>query len=510
VNLGFTPKNKKRYSLLLHSIMVSLHLDTRSERSFWRGQKVPIPSLFRPQSISSEGRGTPPSRRRQQQRQQHQNEFASSWTQQSLSSPSTTSKRNQVLRVQNSPPSAMTVKAGNSRCAATPPPPTFTRTGNADRKSSLDSAMGKMARPSLLGSTNKRLQSLVQSLGSATKANPATSSPNHGLAPAACSPQRHLDQLLQQRGYTATTFRSLETAYFQSPTPFQTASHGRDVMFAVRSNNTPNLRQLMPYLSWNPCTSKGESIWHMVCRQGSLEQLQVLLEHYEQQHGEGTCLFPAVDHYGRTVLHNACWAPEPALDVVQCLLDRNPALLFLRDSRGALPLSYIHCQHWPLWIDFLNEHVPQWFPAVKRSTSTTGETLTNYERGLALARQPPSAMPRIEALPTDWTLDQVALLAAGQISLDQRQEGTGEEHCYCTPIEHISGSLEDVDSDISDIDDSSVSTAVGFGGWDEASLTGKEGAESNGFIMRGLSWTFGEAKPAANHITSPESCKVLF
>lgn len=116
-------------------------------------------------------------------------------------------------------------------------------------------------------------------------------------------------------------------------------------------------------LSPNACNTYGESIIHYVCRRADVRKLQVLLEH--------GCSVQVCDDYGRTPMHDACWAPEPAFDVVQLLLLEDPRLFCITDARGLTPLSYVHKDHWPEWVAFLEKNKDHYWP--QRDIATLGE-----------------------------------------------------------------------------------------------------------------------------------------
>lgn len=52
------------------------------------------------------------------------------------------------------------------------------------------------------------------------------------------------------------------------------------------------------------------------------------------------------DDYGRTLLHDAFWAKDTAVEVVQTILARDPDMLFLANARGALPMGYMIREHY--------------------------------------------------------------------------------------------------------------------------------------------------------------------
>ena len=94
----------------------------------------------------------------------------------------------------------------------------------------------------------------------------------------------------------------------------------------------------------------------MVCRRGDADLLQIMLD-------VGSTVQVA-DDYGRTPLHDACWAATPSFDTVELIADRDITLFHMTDSRGAVPLSYVRREHWPEWIEFLENKKDKWWPPV--------------------------------------------------------------------------------------------------------------------------------------------------
>jgi Ankyrin repeats (3 copies) len=172
------------------------------------------------------------------------------------------------------------------------------------------------------------------------------------------SPQDFLDALVANRGYPTTRYATLQTAFYCQPTALQQASYSRYLIDLVKANDTQTLQAcLTSGLSVNPCNTFGESLLHMVCRRGDAALLSLMLE-------AGTDLHVA-DDYGRTPLHDACWAPSLFPDVLSLLLRQNPAnvsMFFLQDARGSLPLSYVRKEHWADWILFLDRDKDLYWP----------------------------------------------------------------------------------------------------------------------------------------------------
>ena len=174
-----------------------------------------------------------------------------------------------------------------------------------------------------------------------------------------------LVQLLEERGYTALpTYDTLKTSYYSPPTAWQLASHGPKVAEMLKTNDVVGMCEALAVagLSPNPCNSYGESLVHMACRRGHVVLLQLMVD-------AGASL-QICDDYGRTPLHDACWAAQPAFDIVKRLtLDCDRAMWFLRDTRGSLPLSYVHKDHEAEWKSWMEANIDAMFPAL----STNGE-----------------------------------------------------------------------------------------------------------------------------------------
>ena len=170
-------------------------------------------------------------------------------------------------------------------------------------------------------------------------------------------------------------FCSLHGGYHCRPSPLQVASHGTELVKAVRRSEADKLDKLLRCgLSPNPCNSFGESIVHMVCRRGDHKLLQVLLNH-------GSSL-QVTDDFGRTPLHDACWTAEPFFELVEMVLQHDRRLINITDCRGSLPLAYVSKKHWESWIEFLDNKKDVFWPV--RDASKEGE-----EASPELTNEPP-------------------------------------------------------------------------------------------------------------------------
>jgi ankyrin repeat protein len=163
--------------------------------------------------------------------------------------------------------------------------------------------------------------------------------------------------MMKKRGYSTKRYNTLQTSYHNKPTPLQKASYDVHLISLIKSHNTDDLHNILQSgISPNPCNNYGESLVHMVCRRGDEELLQIMIQN-------GCCIHVA-DDYGRTPLHDACWAASPAFPTVELLLNKDVMLLQMTDCRGFLPLSYVRKDHWEQWNDFLRTKKDTYWPKV--------------------------------------------------------------------------------------------------------------------------------------------------
>jgi Ankyrin repeats (3 copies) len=203
------------------------------------------------------------------------------------------------------------------------------------------------------------------------------------IVPEPLSPQQYLDAMIRSRGYSVTTYATLQSAYYNEPSPLQDASYGVYLIGLVTSGDTEGLRSVLAAgLSTNPSNSHGESLLHMICRRGDNKLLSVMLA--------AGCDVQVADDYGRTPLHDACWAAKPAFDVVEKLVEKDSRLFYLTDSRGAVPLSYVRKEHWPQWLQFLESKKDVYWP--RRHIEQPAPALTLEQPNTRLAPQPENAL----------------------------------------------------------------------------------------------------------------------
>jgi hypothetical protein len=172
------------------------------------------------------------------------------------------------------------------------------------------------------------------------------------------SPQAYLDALIHSRGYSTRRFTTLQSAYYNKPTPLQQASYDSHLLEVTRKRDFDKLKSVLSSgISPNPCNQYGESMVHMVCRLGDHALLECFVEN--------GCSLQVSDDYGRTPLHDACWAATPALETVKLILEADPRLIHMADSRGSLPFAYVRKEDWSVWIDFIEENKDVFWPLIK-------------------------------------------------------------------------------------------------------------------------------------------------
>ena len=282
--------------------------------------------------------------------------------------------------------------------------------------------------------------------------------------------QDYFDSLLRERGYhNVRTYNTLSTGYYHRPTELQLASYGPKVLELVKTNNISGMYEALTVagLSPNPCNAYGESLVHMACRRGYTELLNLMVH-------AGAAL-QICDDYGRTPLHDACWtgAAQPALDIVhQLTVDCDRCMWFLKDSRGALPLSCVDKDHVKQWKDWLDAHMDSMFPpmhcADNHANPVTNKLLLvhpqNESRGispLSVSAPISASLMKLEPL----SVELIQMVAKGALSPREARvmseianRGEDEE----TVADTIT-TLDDDDDDESDWDDDSSSDLSSVG-----------------------------------------------
>jgi hypothetical protein len=241
--------------------------------------------------------------------------------------------------------------------------------------------------------------------------------------------------MVRSQGYSTRRFKTLQSAYYNKPSPLQRASYELYMIDVVKAFDHDTLASAMEAgLSPNPCNAYAESLVHMVSRRGDAKGLQILIDN--------GCNLQVADDYGRTPLHDCCWAADPAFDVAELIMAVDPRLFYMTDLRGSVPLSYVRKEHWPLWIDYLESKKDMLWP--KRSVKTDGAegapALTLLDADSRPLQDPENALP----------VEMAAMIASGKMTPEEAQVLKGDKTERTCDFD---SSDEDDDSDYETEDD---------------------------------------------------------
>ena len=145
-------------------------------------------------------------------------------------------------------------------------------------------------------------------------------------------------------------------SYFPTISEEQMAGYNTELVQIARSNDVTALQEYYKTHgreSLNCFNRFGEGLLNMACRRGFTDMVQFLLS-------AGIHLPVRVrDDGGRTPLHDACWYPEPQLDVCTMIIQQDPSLLLVADKRGYTPFQYARKSDWLVWRKFLVQNLDQ-------------------------------------------------------------------------------------------------------------------------------------------------------
>jgi hypothetical protein len=245
-----------------------------------------------------------------------------------------------------------------------------------------------------------------------------------------------MDAMIRSQGYSTRRFKTLQSAYYNKPSPLQMASYELHMINVVKAFDHETLAAAMESgLSPNPCNAYAESLVHMVSRRGDAEALQILVDN--------GCNLQVADDYGRTPLHDCCWAADPAFEVADIILAVDPRLFYMTDSRGAVPLSYVRKEHWPLWIEYLESKKDALWPM--RDLKTDGE-----EDAPALTLLEANTRPMVDP-ENALTVELAAMVASGKMKPDEakylKYDQNEDSTCDSSESDSDSDGDSDYDSD---------------------------------------------------------------
>mmetsp|Transcript_10996 Transcript_10996/g.20962 ORF Transcript_10996/g.20962 Transcript_10996/m.20962 type:complete len:265 (-) Transcript_10996:26-820(-) len=136
---------------------------------------------------------------------------------------------------------------------------------------------------------------------------------------------------------------------FTKPTQEELLAYNTEVVQAVRSRDMEKLKQVRSKgQSLQCCNRFGESLIHMACRRGYGDVVSFLVE-------EANVSIHIQDDFGRTPMHDACWASVPNFEVMDILIRKEAGLLLVSDIRGHTPFDYARREHWGKWVSFLKQ-----------------------------------------------------------------------------------------------------------------------------------------------------------
>lgn len=163
------------------------------------------------------------------------------------------------------------------------------------------------------------------------------------------SPDEFLLKLVDaQLGYKLEPKKATEIKdFFHKSTDDEVAAYTTEVVTAVRDEELDHLRKMQNDGQELNCFNRfGESLLNLACRRGFESIVRYLMD-------QPGVTFKTSDDCGRTILHDACWHPQPQLKICQWILEEEPLLFFVMDRRGCTPFEYARPQHWPVWRQFL-------------------------------------------------------------------------------------------------------------------------------------------------------------
>lgn len=221
------------------------------------------------------------------------------------------------------------------------------------------------------------------------------------------SPQDYLDAMIYARGYSTERHDTLQSAYFNRPTPLQEACYHTHMIDLVCSGNARALHaHLECGLSPNPANAHGETLLHKVCRVGRSRLLQVMLDCGADVR--------VADWNGRTPLHEACAANS--LECFEIVCDEDLRMLYMADRQNLVPLQYVPKNAWMDWIQLLEARKDEFWPE-----NRFGRRSGVSEPPPLFTLQSPDSRP-LKDPPNALSFDVATLVASGQILPELAQD----------------------------------------------------------------------------------------
>jgi hypothetical protein len=163
------------------------------------------------------------------------------------------------------------------------------------------------------------------------------------------NPTKYLQELFVKYVGSSRLPKQAVMGEFVKPDEEETACYNAAVTL-VRRNDLEKLKALYKEgKNLDACNRVGESLLHVACRRGHVEIAEFLMR-------EAKVRVDQHDDFGRNVLHDACWRPQPDIALMDALLKVvSPELLLAKDIRGHTALEYSRKEHYGDWYRFLKE-----------------------------------------------------------------------------------------------------------------------------------------------------------
>jgi Ankyrin repeats (many copies) len=252
------------------------------------------------------------------------------------------------------------------RCNTMPERPTLQR---KDSSRSIGSNKSLTLGAIMGDSSNRKLGRRGASAG----VQKTFSSSNRSLL-SLCPPK---DQLLNIFGPPADAFQTFDwDSYFQEINPQDVGTITSELERAITSKKLKRLERLhQKGVSMNARNKQGETVAHLVCRQGSPEMLIYLIQ-------KANVSVRVRDHSHKTPLHEIAWSPTFNPSIAMMLMSDSPELLWAPDARGFLALDYVPKRTMTDWYEFLEIKQPMLKLALQfsRFKATSAELNHNQER----------------------------------------------------------------------------------------------------------------------------------
>ena len=162
-------------------------------------------------------------------------------------------------------------------------------------------------------------------------------------------PSEYVTEFLRWYGLKYEPLLSESLGYYFDETKIEYYNdYNEKLVTATHSQDIATLRQLQKEgYSLRSCNCLGESLIHMACQRGFADVVKFIVK-------EGKATLRIRNDYGRTPMHDCCLSPSPNFTLAEFLMEAEPILLFIKDSRGQTPFEYVRREHWDEWVNFLS------------------------------------------------------------------------------------------------------------------------------------------------------------